>query len=48
MACKIWEHDALKKKIAEDAGFQVKVVWESDYKKNPNKVIEECKIWLNQ
>jgi hypothetical protein len=48
MACKIWEHDALKKKIVEDAGFQVKVVWESDYKKNPNKVIEECKIWLNQ
>lgn len=44
----VWDSDAAKIKLAEDAGYQVKVVWESEYKKNPKKIIEECVAWLKQ
>lgn len=47
-AQQIWDADAVKIKLAEDAGYQVKVVWESEYKKNPKKIIEECVAWLKQ
>lgn len=43
----IWEVDAKKIALAEAHGYEVKVVWESDYKRNPAKIIEECKRWLN-
>lgn len=46
-AQQIWEADAKKIKLAEDSGYQVKVVWESEYKKDPQKVIRECTEWLN-
>lgn len=45
-AAEIWEADAKKIAMAESHGYRVKVVWESDYKKNPKKVIEECMNWL--
>lgn len=45
-AQQIWDADAAKIKLAEDNGYQVKIVWESEYKKNPQKIIEECKQWL--
>lgn len=47
-AQQIWDADTAKIKLAEDHGYQVKVVWESEYKKNPKKVIEECAAWLKQ
>lgn len=47
-AQEIWEADAKKIKLAEDAGYEVKVVWESDFKKNPKRVVEECLVWLKQ
>ena len=47
-AQQVWDADAAKIKLAEDAGYQVRVVWESDYKKNPKKVVEECIKWLKQ
>lgn len=47
-AAEIWEADAKKIKLAEDAGYEVKVVWESDFKKNPKRVVEECLVWLKQ
>lgn len=37
----IWNRDELKNKFAEDAGYKVIVVWESDYKENKEKVINE-------
>lgn len=43
----IWEADAKKIKLAEDSGYQVKVVWESEYKKDPQKIIKECAEWLS-
>lgn len=43
---KIWEADAVKIKLAEETGYQVKVVWESEYRKDPDRVIKECAKWL--
>jgi hypothetical protein len=45
-ASEIWDTDARKIAFAEAKGYQVKVVWESDYKRNPEKVIKECLEWL--
>lgn len=47
-AQEIWDADAKKIKIAEDAGYRVKVIWESDYRRNQQKVIQECIEWLKQ
>ena len=47
-AQEIWEADAAKIALAEQHGYKVKVVWESEYKKNPQKVVEECIRWLNE
>jgi very-short-patch-repair endonuclease len=47
-ALQIWDADAAKIKLAEDHGYQVKVIWESEYKKNPKKVVDECITWLKQ
>ena len=38
----IWEADNNKKKLIEQEGFLVMVVWESEYKSNPIKTIEKC------
>lgn len=46
-AAQIWEADAAKIALAKQHGYDVKVVWESDYKKNPEKTITECIEWLN-
>lgn len=35
-------------KTAIDNGYQLLVVWESEYKEDPEKVIEQCKNYLNQ
>jgi hypothetical protein len=45
-AKEIWEHDFLKIKAATDRGFEVKIVWWSEYEENPDKIIEETKQWL--
>jgi hypothetical protein len=43
----IFENDNNKKIIAETHGYQVKTVWERDYKSNPDAVIKECLEFLN-
>ena len=45
-ASDIWEYDRKKKNALEKLGYKVKVVWESDYHKNPEKVIDECVEFL--
>lgn len=42
-----WKQDEEKKQIAIKNGFDIFVVWEYDYKKNKEKTIEECKMFLN-
>lgn len=48
IAKNVWLYDELKLKIAEDAGYEVKIIWESDYRKNSAKVVKECVQWLQQ
>lgn len=43
----IWKKDERKLKVAIDNGFEVLVIWDSDYKKNPDKVILDCLNFLN-
>lgn len=42
----IWEYDKNRLDAISKAGYKVKVVWESDYHKNPEKVIDECVEFL--
>lgn len=44
----IWNKDQEKIKFAEDQGYTVMVVWESDFKENREKVINECIQFLTQ
>jgi hypothetical protein len=46
-ANEIQDRDALKKQSAVDRGFEVRVVWESEYLANPRKVLTELLEWWN-
>ena len=39
-------YDKAKKEKAEEHGYQVLVVWESEWAKNPEAVINKCKDFL--
>ena len=47
-AKEIWHLDYLKRKAALERGFEMKIVWWSDFDQDPKKVIKECVEWLNQ
>jgi hypothetical protein len=38
----IWEKDKIKNNFAKNKGYDVLVIWERDYKNNPEKEIEKC------
>ena len=42
----IWEADAKRNKAIEDLGYKIKVVWESDYMKDRDKLVDECVEFL--
>lgn len=42
----IWKDDMLRLNEIEKHGFKVHIVWESDYRENPEKVIDECVKFL--
>lgn len=44
----IWEKDEMKKEAAMRAGFEYKVVWESEFNDDPEKTIEGCNEWILQ
>ena len=44
----IWEKDAEKIRVAEEEGFKVLVIWDSEFKKNKKETIEKCLNFLNQ
>jgi hypothetical protein len=46
-AKQIWERDNLKRQAALDRGFQIMVVWHSDFEARPDQIIEECVTWWN-
>lgn len=45
-AQEIWDKDERKIQAAKDTGFEVLVVWDSDYKKNKDEVITKCRDFL--
>lgn len=48
VAKEIWERDTKRLKFIKSKGFEVKVVWESDFRKNPEQVVQECVEWLKK
>ena len=45
-AWQIWEHDKIRKERLEKDGYIVKIVWESEYKADKKRVIQECRDFL--
>jgi hypothetical protein len=45
-ASSIWQRDKIKLESANEKGFRTMVVWESDYRKNRNKIINEVIEWI--
>lgn len=43
---KVWEKDRIKKEVAEQNGFEIMVVWESDFHKNQDEIVEQCKKFI--
>jgi len=46
-ASKIWEKDENKIELAKSNGYEVLVVWDSEYRKNPKQTVEKCIEFLN-
>jgi hypothetical protein len=46
-SAQIWAYDTDKIKAANNNGYQVLVIWESDFKNNPEKILQECLSFLN-
>lgn len=42
----LWDFDSKKHNVAIDNGFDEIVIWESDYRENKEKIIEECVKFL--
>ena len=42
----MWDKDKRKIKLAKEHGFDVLVVWDSEYKKNKKEIINKCKEFL--
>ncbi|MEG1142610.1 MAG: hypothetical protein RSE41_09240, partial [Clostridia bacterium] len=42
----IWEFDSIKIKTAEDNGYKVMVIWESDFYKNPEDTMARAKSFI--
>ena len=45
-AVDIWKHDAAKIDDLISNGYEIMIVWESEYKLNPNVVLYKCKEFL--
>lgn len=43
---KIWKKDEFKKQVAEEQGFQIFYIWESEYKENKEEAIQKCLQFL--
>jgi G:T-mismatch repair DNA endonuclease (very short patch repair protein)/uncharacterized C2H2 Zn-finger protein len=46
-AHQIWEYDKLKIDLIKQEGYEVLVIWESDYKKDKETTIQKCIEFLN-
>ncbi len=46
VASEVWEYDKQKREHIENRGYIMKVIWELDYKQDPQQVIKECLEFL--
>ena len=46
-AQEIWNKDERKRKIAEKNGFDMLIIWDSEYKSQKINTLEKCKKYLN-
>lgn len=47
LASDLWEYDTYKRELAESHGYSVLVIWESDYKQDPEGEIQKCLNFIN-
>jgi len=47
-AYEIWQEDKIKNKLLEDEGFIVLVIWESDFRRDANRIIDKCVRIINE
>lgn len=48
LAKDVWERDRKKRKVAEENGYSLYVIWEKDWKKNKDKIINEIRKLYNE
>lgn len=46
-AKEIWEYDEYKYSLAKSYGYELLIVWENDYIKNPKEILKKCLYFLN-
>lgn len=44
----IWANDEIKINLAKENGYDVLIVWESEYKKNPTAMLKKCKTFIDE
>ena len=42
----IWDRDAEKLSVVKQNGFDVLVIWDSEYRKNKDEVVKKCVEFL--
>jgi G:T-mismatch repair DNA endonuclease (very short patch repair protein) len=43
----VWEHDRKKIQDLKDNGYDVMIIWEMDFKNNPEEVLKKCKDFIS-
>jgi hypothetical protein len=46
-ALEIWNNDELKNELIQKMNYQVLIIWESEYRKNPEKTLQKCLDFIN-
>jgi len=41
-AQEIWDYDQVKIELAEQKGYEVLIIWESEWNDDPSRTIEKC------
>ena len=44
----IWNFDKNKIKLIENEGYKVLIIWENEYKQNPETVVKRCIDFLKK
>lgn len=47
-AKEIWDRDSIKQKYAIEQGYELLIIWEHDYKKDKQKILQECCEWISK